>query len=261
VDVPGCLSIRKTGEKATRNGRCLLVDFQTRTSPLFKEAVNRVHQGAIGRIVCGEATYQTGRLGVQSEPGSPEARLKNWVFDIALSGDIIVEQNIHALDVACWIADGDPVRAVGTGGRKARTDVGDCFDPFSVIYTFPDDVIVTFSSKQLGQGYDDIICRMYGSDGTIDTHYSRDVTIRGKRPYEGGKVGSLYTDGAVANIADFHDRIQKGDFSNPTVAPSVRSNLTTVLGRIAAYHRREVTWDEMMKVGKKTDPRLVGLKD
>ncbi|MCA9450325.1 MAG: gfo/Idh/MocA family oxidoreductase, partial [Candidatus Omnitrophica bacterium] len=58
----------------------------------------------------------------------------------------------------------------------------------------------------------------------------------------------------------FHDSIQKGDFSNPTVAPSVRSNLTTILGRTAAYQGREVTWDEMMKTGEKLDGKLEGLK-
>jgi len=260
VDVPGCQSIAESGKKAAANKLCFLADFQTRADDLYREAVKRVHNGEIGRIVSGEATYQTGRLGAKAEPGTAEARLRNWVFDKALSGDIITEQNIHALDVATWILDGNPLRAYGTGGRKIRTDVGDCWDHFAVIYTFPNDVLLSFSSKQCGIGYDDILCRVYGSEGTIDTHYTATVSITGKNPYEGGSVGNLYTNGAVTNVADFYENVTRGRFSNATVAPSVCSNLTTILGRTAAYGRKEVTWDEMMSSNEKLEADLEGLK-
>ena len=260
VDVPGCQGIAESGKKATAKNLCFLVDFQTRADDMYREAVKRVHNGDIGRIVSGEATYQTGRLQRKAKPGTAEARLRNWVFDKTLSGDIITEQNIHALDVAAWILDGNPVRACGTGGRKIRTDVGDCWDHFAVIYTFADDVLLSFSSKQCGTGYDDIMCRVYGSHGTIDTHYAGKVNITGKTPYEGGNTGNLFTNGAVTNIADFYDSVTKGRFANPTVAPSVCSNLTTILGRIAAYGRTEVTWDEMMAANEKIEPDLKGLK-
>ncbi len=260
VDAPGCRTILESGKKATANNLCFLVDFQTRANPLYCEAVRRVHDGNIGRILSGEAAYQTGRLGTKGKHGTPEGRLRNWVFDIALSGDIIVEQNIHAIDVATWILDANPVRAYGTGGRTVRTEVGDCWDHYAAIYYFPNDVPVTFSSKQCGLGYDDIMCRIYGSEGTIDTHYGGAVSITGKTPYEGGDTGNLFTEGAVANIADFYDNVTNSRWSNPTVEPSVRSNLTSILGRTAAYQRREVTWDEMINANEKIDGKLEGLK-
>jgi len=260
VDVPGCRSIAESGKKATANNLCFLVDFQTRANALYREAVKRVHNGDIGRILSGDVAYQTGRIDAQTEPGTVEARLRNWVFDIALSGDIIVEQNVHALDVATWILDKSPVSAYGTGGRTVRTDVGDCWDHFALIYNFPKDVLVSFSSKQCGLGYDDILCRMYGTLGTIDTHYSGTVNIWGETPYEGGDTGSMFREGAQSNIAEFHKNVTGGRFSNTTVAPSVRSSLTTILGRIAAYGGREVTWDEMMKADEKMDGKLEGLK-
>ena len=64
----------------------------------------------------------------------------------------------------------------------------------------------------------------------------------------------------MANIADFHDRITKSDFSNSTVPPSVRSNLTTILGRTAAYKQAEVTWDEMLKTAEKLEYSTTGLQ-
>ena len=156
--------------------------------------------------------------------------------------------------------DAYPLRASGMGGLKSRTE-GSCWDHFSVVFTFPEEVMVTFASKQFGEGYDDILCRMYGAEGVIDTHYAGSVAIWGKNPYEGGKSPGLYKDGAVRNIATFHDNVIGGRFSNLTTAPSVRSNLTTILGRTAAYHHAEVTWEQLMRSEEKMDPQLYGLKE
>ena len=265
VDVPGCRSVEESGKKATEKKLCFLVDFQTRTDPLYQEAVGRAQKGDIGKIVCGEATYiadipwkqQIPEL--EADPTNPERQLRAWGLIRALSGDVITEQNIHSIDVATWILDAHPLRAYGTGGQKGRT-VGDCWDHFSVIFTFPDEVIVSFCSKQLGAGWDDILCRMYGTEGTIDTHYFADVSIRGKAPFAGGKVDNLYPNGAIRNIATFYENVTKGEFSNPTVPPSVRSNLTTILGRTAAYRHAEVTWEEMAKSTERFEPKLQGAK-
>jgi myo-inositol 2-dehydrogenase / D-chiro-inositol 1-dehydrogenase len=227
--------------------------------------VKRAQYGDIGRIVCGEATYFCGPTfdeqikWLTEKPNDPEVRLRAWGLDRALSGDIITEQNIHALDVASWVLDAAPLSAAGTGGRRARA-VGTCWDQYSVIFTYPKDVTLSFASKQLGQGWDDICCRIYGTEGTLDTHYFGEVSIKGKLPYRGGKMTALYQDGAVANIAAFHDGILRGDFSNPTVAPSVRSTLTTILGRTAAWRGAPVTWDEMTKASDALPADLSGLR-
>jgi len=265
VDVPGCLSIEESARKATAEKLCFLVDFQTRTDPYYQEAIQRVHNGDIGRIICGETTYVAGSPFLRQleylkvDPSDPERRVRAWGVDRILSGDIITEQNIHSLDVCTWILDQHPERAYGTGGLKSRA-LGTCWDHFSVIFTFPNEVLVSFCSKQFGEGYDDILCRMYGTEGTIDTHYFGDVWIKGRKPYAGGKVENLYPNGAIRNIATFYGSITRGDFSNPTVAPSVRSNLTTILGRTAAYRRTEVTWDEMMKSAERWEFETKGLK-
>jgi len=265
VDVPGCMSVEESGKKAAAKKLCFLVDFQTRTDPLYQEAVKRAQQGDIGRIVSGEATYiasipwKRQIEDLKPDPTNPERRLRAWGLSRALSGDIITEQNIHSIDVATWILDGHPVRANGIGGQKARS-FGDCWDHFSVMFTFPSDVIVSFCSKQYGEGWDDILCRMYGTEGTVDTHYSGDVSIRGQNPYPGGKSEDLYPNGAIRNIATFYESVTKGDVANSTVGPSVRSNLTTILGRTAAYRRQDVTWDEVMKSTERFEPNLKGLK-
>jgi predicted dehydrogenase len=265
VDVPGCLTIEEAGRKGTADKRCVLIDFQTRANEFYQEAVRRVHAGDIGPLASGEAVYYCGGTwggneALAADPKSPENRLRAWGLDRVLSGDVITEQNIHALDVASWVIDQAPLKALGACGKKGRQDQGTCNDHFAVIYNFPNDVVLSFASKQYGTGYDDIGCRMFGPAGTLETHYFGLVFIRGEKSYKGGKMGNLYTDGAVRNIADFHANILKGDYSNTTVAPSVRSNLTTILGRTAAYKGAEVTWDEMMKTAEKLEFPTSALK-
>jgi myo-inositol 2-dehydrogenase/D-chiro-inositol 1-dehydrogenase len=266
VDVPGCRSIEASA--ASAQGRlCFVVDFQTRANELFVEAVRRVRSGALGRIAFGEATYHAEDPFLEqadhARAGTAEGRLRAWGLSRALSGDIITEQNIHTLDVASWVMGGPPLEAYGTGGRKYR-QVGDCFDTFSLVYRYPGDVGVTFSSRQFkghGTRPEGIRTRLFGTEGVFEAEYGGQVLIRGSQFYRGGETPTIYEQGAVANIAAFHDAITKKDFSNPTVAEGVRSNLVTILGRTAAYAQRPVSWDALLKDDERLTPDLSGLKD
>jgi len=265
VDVPGCRSIGESGKKATAKKLCFLVDFQTRAHPAYQEAVQRVHRGDLGRIISVESNYETSTMfanldaQLRANPTNPEVRMRVWSLDKVLSGDVITEQNIHTLDVVTWFLNAEPIRAYGTGGR-ARDFLGSCWDHFALLFYFPGEVVVTFNSKQVGHGYDDIMCRVYGIQGYADTHYFGKVTLRSNEEVFNGEMTNLYSDGVVRNIATFYDNINRGDCTNPTVAPSVRSNLTTILGRTAAYQKREVTWQEMMSRNEKLEADLTGLK-
>ena len=185
--------------------------------------------------------------------------MRAWGLIRALSGDIITEQNIHSIDVMTWVLDQHPVKALGTGGLKSRS-VGDIWDHFSVNFWFPEDVLVTFYSKQYGEGADDIRCQMFGTEGSLDTHYAGDVGIKGKANYAGGRDGMLYTTGAVRNISAFYDQVTSGRLDYSTVAPAVRSNLTTILGRTAAYKQAEFYLGRVDEVGRSPRPTFGGVE-
>jgi myo-inositol 2-dehydrogenase / D-chiro-inositol 1-dehydrogenase len=269
VDVPGCLSIEASGKKARSKKLGYLIDFQTRADPFYLEAMRRLHEEkALGEIGFGEAIYHAGcpfgRMydTWRSDPDNAENRLRAWGLDKILSGDIITEQNIHTLDVMNWIMGVPPVWAVGTGARKFRP-VGTCNDTFSLLFQYPNNVGITFSSRQCeghGTQPEGIRNRMFGTEGILETEYGGQVIIRGKNFYRGGKSPGIYQEGAVANIKTFYDDITGGKFDNPTVECSVQSNLITILGRIAAYERRMVTWDELLKNKEKLDANLKGVK-
>jgi predicted dehydrogenase len=267
VDVPGCHLVARSGKRAAAKKLCFLVDFQTRANELYQEAIKRVHDGAIGRFAFGEATYHANETWkhqeefLKDDPANPRNRLRAWGLDRVLSGDIITEQNIHTLDVASWIMNEPPVSAVGIGGRKVRK-LRTCWDFFTLVFEYPNKVGITFNSKQFkGHGSPGgIRNRMFGSKGVLETEYGGQVLIRGENFYRGGQTADIYKQGAVNNIATFYDSITGARFDNPTVAPSVRSNLVTILGRTAAYAGEKVYWSKLIKSADKWEADLRGLK-
>ena len=265
VDVPGCRTVEESGRKAGEKKRVFLIDFQTRTDPFYREAVKRSQYGDIGRIVCGEAVYVCGPTwGDQAKwltekPNDPELRLRAWGLDRALSGDVITEQNIHALDVATWVLDAVPLSAVGTGGRGARK-AGTCWDHFSVVYRLPagrDHHVLLEAARRRGR-------RHLVQDVWHRRHLRQPLLRRGRHPRQAALPGREDPEPLHGRRRREHRRLPPGDrrrdFTNPTVAPSVRSNLTTILGRTAAYRGAKVTWDEMMAGAEKLEADLSGLR-
>ena len=265
IDVPGCESIRASGERA-RGKVTFLVDFQTRARPAFQEVAARIHRGEIGKPAFCHVYYHGSGGDPKPRPQwSPdEARLRYWNRDKVLSGDIIVEQNIHALDVANWYLQGHPIAASGSSTHTIRMNYGDCRDSFVVTFQYPNDVTMDFSSVQFVKGYYDICIRLYGTDGTADTHYGLGprfqvdprldgyIAILGAHPWKGADRDDTFTGGAIQNLKDFIQSIKTGNLLN-NAAESADSNLTSILGRTAGYRGGAVTWDEMMKLNTKLE--------
>jgi len=232
------------------------VGFQIRFSEGYGEIVKRVQEGAIGEVVSGQVYFHAGRLDNRAREGASEGenRIRNWVFDIELSGDIIVEQNIHVIDVANWYLQSHPVKAFLTGGRKARTDVGDCWDHFMGIYWYPNGTKVDFSSSQFLKGWSDCRNRFFGTKGVADTAYSGHPQITGDNPYEHPSDDPLGNTESN-KITNFFESIQSGNFINEA-QQGAESTLSSILGRISAYEGREVTWEEMMASDQKYDVKI-----
>jgi predicted dehydrogenase len=255
VDVPDTKSFLAAGEKARGRNLSFWVDFQSRARPVFQEAVERMRRGDIGDIVMAQVYYYANRPWTdKSTPGmDPELkRMVNWIGDKVISGDIIVEQNIHVLDMANWYLGGHPLKADGTGGRASwagtKSDTGDAWDHFAVNFQYPNNVMATFSSHQLTGAYSDLCVRCFGLKGCADTHYGGTVRLQcddRSKNWMGAQTDDTFTSGCISNVVDFIDSIRNNKPIN-NAAVAAESNFTGILGRMAAYRGGAVTWDEMM---------------
>ena len=115
---------------AEAQGRLSLdVGFNVRHAAPFSERAKRLHEGRIGMVTGGSTHYHARALHYPPRPGASalEKRIRNFYWDRVLSGDVIVDQNIHVIDVTNWVLDGHPLSASAAGGRAGRMDDGDCW--------------------------------------------------------------------------------------------------------------------------------------
>ena len=270
VDVPGTKRVMAIGKKA--EGKVsLAVGFQIRKAPPYVELVRRIHGGALGKIGCGLAYYYCPHIDRPDWPNaSPdEKRLRNWVWYRSLSGDIIVEQNVHVIDICNWILQAHPLKAVGGGSRKLRQDDGDCYDNFNLVFTYPNDVEVSFGSTQFDKHAFDAAVRFFGTRGSCEAHYDPRMSSAGEEAWDAGlgkaQTGSQFSAaGTFAGALDqadsekqksFVESITSGKLINEA-AHGADSALTAMLGRNAAYRGKALTWDELLKSKETYDPKI-----
>jgi predicted dehydrogenase len=235
--------------------------------------VERVHKGDLGRVVTGLSHYYAGAIPARDLPNaSPvERRLRNWIHDRVLSGDILVEQNIHLIDVNNWVLKALPVSAQGTGGRAGRRDSGDCFSHFNVTYTYPNDVHITVTSTQFIDGAWDVAMRYFGTESNAEMHYDAPVRITGRNKWEfpigasaGVTTSSATLAGAFTGALDDADRMKQRNFIDSITSgrfineakQGAESTLTAMLGRQAAYAGRPMTWEELLRSDEVWDAKL-----
>lgn len=265
VDVPDTRHFLAAGERARAKGLSFFVDFQSRARPVFRELVERIARGDIGRVAMAQVFYYANRPWTDRstpEMDAGQKRIVNWLGDRAISGDIIVEQNIHVIDMANWYLGGHPLKASGTGGRAnwagTKSDWGDSWDHFTVNYWYPEGVHASFSSHQLSGRFSDLCVRCFGLGGCADTHYGGAVRILAEdraRAWNGAEKDDTFTGGCVDNIKTFIESVRAGKpVHNAAVA--AESNLTAILGRMAAYRGGTVTWEEMQASTEKYQAEL-----
>ncbi|MGO8815687.1 MAG: Gfo/Idh/MocA family protein [Terriglobia bacterium] len=269
VDVPGAHHVIKIGEQA-QGKLSLAVGFQIRNAPPMVEITKRIQGGAIGKVGSGLAYYYCAHIDrPEWANASPEEkRLRNWVWDRELSGDIIVEQNIHVIDMCNWMMNGHPLKAVGSCSRKLRPDTGNCKDNFNVVFTYPEDVQISFGSTQYDHPNFDAAVYLFGSDGASEAHYDWRVSIVGKEPWDAGLKPSGTTEFSAAgkfkgalDDADaekekaFVSSITGGQFLNQA-ALGAESAMSAMLGRNAAYSGKTLTWEELQKSKEVYEPKI-----
>ena len=250
TDTVGIQSVMESAELAEEKGLAIVAGTQRRHDPAYREAMRRIHDGAIGEVKTAQVYWNQGGLwNHEQEPGMSdmEWQVRNWLYFTWLSGDHIVEQHVHNIDVANWALQAHPVKAIGVGGRQVRTDpsYGHIFDHFGIEFQYESGARVYSMCRQQEGTPSRVGEHIIGTQGTSDGHSK----IEGETnwTYEGEDVNPY-----VQEHADLIASIREGEPLNEgqRVAESV---LTAIMGREAAYTGQEVTWEQV----RDADQRLV----
>ena len=253
VDPVGARSVHATAKKAEALGLSVVAGTQRRHQRNYLKTYEQVLNGEIGDIVAGNCYWNSGKLWHRNrEEGwtDMEWMIRNWVNWTWLSGDHIVEQHVHNIDVINWFTGKHPVKAVAFGSRLRRI-TGDQYDNFSVDFIYDNDMHLHSMCRQINDCATSVSEYIRGTNGytnCIDTIYNPDGTEKWKYEYpldengepKGLKVGPYYQEHIdLVTAIRTNTPINEGE----NVATSTP---TAIMGRISAYTGKEVTWEEMM---------------
>ena len=250
VDAPGVREVVAAQLAAKQKGLALVSGFCWRYNNMIVEAIKRVHDGAIGRLVAHYSTYYTTPV----KPMPPEStrpagmsdiewQVRNWYNFTWLSGDSLVEQAIHNADKIMWVMkDVPPLSAVATGGRAVPANGGNIYDHFSVNYLFPNGYRAFLSNRQATGCYNATHDLVMGTNGTL-------ILGQGNARIErtDGRVRWEFKGGEYDMYQREHDElfasIRRGRPKNDDLNLTT-STLLAIMGRQAAYTGQQVTWDQ-----------------
>ena len=251
--------------KRVKPNQSVDVGFQCRMAPPIATLAEKIKAGALGKIATVSGNYNAPASTEKKREGEgpDEYRLRNWLWDRVLSGDILVEQNIHIIDLANWMVGAHPLKATATGGRNVLTHWGDIWDNYQVDFTYPNDVHFSFASTQFGSdNVFDAGLKLFGASGTATCPYSGPIGITGANAWSWQESetttpgsGKFAANGAFLDNLKYADRDKERAFiasivSGPVhnqIADGVDTALSCILGRMAGYQKRELTWEEMLK--------------
>ncbi|MCG3125876.1 MAG: Inositol 2-dehydrogenase/D-chiro-inositol 3-dehydrogenase [Phycisphaerae bacterium] len=244
VDAVGVRSVIASGEIARAKGLGVVSGTQRRHHSGYIECMRRIHDGAIGDVVAGGAYWIGGELWMhprQAEWTDMEWQLRNWLYFTWLSGDHIVEQHIHNLDVMNWALRSHPLRCFGMGGRQKRTDpaFGHIYDHFAIQYEYPGGAMVTSMCRQSDNCYSSVSEQLIGTKGKSDGW----SWIQGPRTWRFERK-----DGPRPYRQEHTDLIEsiRGGCPLNEARQVAESTLTAIMGRMSAYTGKDVTWDAAM---------------
>jgi predicted dehydrogenase len=251
VDAPGVRTVLAAAESAAAQGLSIVAGTQRRHQRSYRETLERVHDGAIGEIVAAQCWWNQGGLWMnprQPEWSDMEWQLKNWLYFTWLSGDHIVEQHIHNIDVINWALRGHPLSANASGGRQSRTDpaYGHAFDHFSVEFEYPGGVLVHSQCRQIDGCSSRIAERLVGTRGQADPNGW--IRSEGVWRFEGEQPNPY-----VQEHVHLLEAIRSGKPLNEA-RQVAESTLTAILGRTAAYTGQTITWEQMLSSEQRWGP-------
>jgi myo-inositol 2-dehydrogenase / D-chiro-inositol 1-dehydrogenase len=252
VDAPGYRTLLAANAVAKAKRLSVVVGLQRRHQPLYLEKIKKVHAGEVGQILLVRTYFNMpgGRAGTlkPAEMSEMEYQIRTWNLFCWLCGDHLVEQACHEIDVANWVLDAHPIRANGMGARQVRLgpENGDIYDRHMIEYVYADGSRHYCQARQQPGTWSHVSETVHGTKGEMTlgvgpwgSAAATPRTLRGK-DYEGQNPYQLEHDDLMASIRGAGPYRFEGDYA-------ATSSMTAVMGRMATYSGKLVTWDEAVR--------------
>ena len=253
TDAPGIRRVLKAAEESKKKNLKVGVGLQRHHQKGYIETIKRLQDGAIGDIVSARAYWNGNtpwvrrRADLENRYGRKlsemEYQMRNWYYFVWICGDHIVEQHIHNLDVINWVKGGYPVRAQGMGGVQVRKgiDYGEIFDHHAVEFEYADGSRMFSNCRHILGCWNSVSEHVQGTKGRADVNAYRIFGADGRWRHDGRDDKNAYQVehddlfNAIRNNLDFNE-----------AENGAKSTMTAIMGRMATYSGKMLTWDEVM---------------
>jgi predicted dehydrogenase len=259
TDAPGIRRLLAANKQAEEKGLKVGVGLQRHHDPIYQDLVKRLQDGVAGKLSFYRCYWNATAPAKIPQPRGKmtelEYQVRNWYFFDWLSGDHIVEQHIHNIDVCNWIQAAQPVSAQGQGGRQVRTgkEYGNIYDHHFVEFSYADGAKMFSQCRQIPGCWNQVDEFAHGTRGWADVgggilypEGSDEIHLRSARRKRVN--GSLRNVGAPQNPYQLeHDALFaaiRGNKQHNELQRGALSTMTAILGRMATYSGRVVSWDE-----------------
>jgi len=265
VDAPGIRHVLATGVEASRQGLKVATGLMSRHYRPLEEAVDQIHQGAIGDVITAYAYRMHGPVGLAPrQPGQSEIayQIANYSCFTWLNGSFLVDWLIHNIDVCCWIKDGYPVSVQGMGGRQVREDADQLFDHYAAEYSFADGTRMVAQGRHIAQCWDFFGDVIHGTKGSalLGENQPKPRLFKGHRQASQDVVWS-YQGPACDHYQVEHDlffaAIRNNQPYNETER-SAKSCLAAIMGRMACESGKLITLESALASETELAPGLAG---
>lgn len=268
VDPAGARQIMATGLKAKGMDLSVVTGTQRHHQQDYVATWAKVQEGMIGEIVSANCYWNQGQLWYRTPDPSwteMEYMIRDWVNWCWLSGDHIVEQHVHNIDVVNWFTGKKPVSAVSFGARQRRV-TGDQYDMFSTDFIYDGGIHVHSMCRQINGTEGNVSEWVQGTEGNSNCQNTiwdnAGNTVWSFEGYKLDDKGNLTDQLPVSPYdqehTDFVTSIRSGKPINEAEAVAI-STMAGIMGRISAYSGKKVTWDEVMNSELKLGPKVFAM--
>ncbi|WOD43584.1 Gfo/Idh/MocA family protein [Hwangdonia lutea] len=259
TDVAGIKKVLEAAKVAKAKKLNVVVGLQRHYQANYMETYNRIQKGDIGQIVSGQVYWNGAGVWVNPREASQtemEYQMRNWYYFNWICGDHILEQHIHNIDVANWFIGGHPIKASGTGGREVRKgkDHGHIFDHHVVEFEYENGIIISSQCRHQ-PGTKTRVDESF--QGTLGTAYTDGGGSARLKKYDGTSIYTHDNENDINPYQQEHNLLFKSIRNGEVISDAENgaiSTMTAILGRMATYSGKEITWDEAMALEHKLVP-------